>query len=123
MKHPSTPRRERVRQYAREKMFELREKRPAAIQYAKLREMRGHDSCAICGYTEEVKSSRGRLRRLVIDHDHETGMVRDLLCSRCNSALGLFRDDPRVLIAAAQYVTKHRAEPTGILYHALEETA
>lgn len=122
-KHPATASRERKREIARDKMYAMRELRPAAQQYARLREIRGHDSCAICGYIEEVKSSRGRLRRLVIDHDHATGIVRDLLCSRCNAALGLFRDDAEVLLAAVQYLLKHRDEPSGILYHALEEPA
>lgn len=111
------------RRYARNKMYALRMQSPAGLQYTALMEARGHDSCAICGYTEEVRSSRGRLRRLVIDHDHATGIVRDLLCSRCNAALGLFRDDAEVILAAAQYLLKHRETPSGIRYHALEEPA
>jgi hypothetical protein len=120
-KHPATPGRERQRQIARDRMYEMREQRPAARQHAVLMAQRGHTTCAICGFAEEVTSARGRLRRLVIDHDHATGIVRDLLCSRCNAALGLFRDDAEVLLAAAQYLLKHREEPSGIRYHALEE--
>lgn len=43
-------------------------------------ERQGH-CCAIC---------REAGRRLVVDHDHETGAVRGLLCVPCNSALGRY---------------------------------
>jgi hypothetical protein len=114
---------ERQRQIARDKMYEIRKLSPAGVQYTALMERRGHGACAICGFEEEVKSARGRLRRLVIDHDHATGLVRDLLCSRCNAALGLFRDDLEVMRSAVEYLAKHRDEPSGILYHALVEPA
>jgi hypothetical protein len=114
---------ERQREISREKMYRMRQTSPAGMQHRQLLEARGHGACAICGFEEEVKSARGRLRRLVIDHDHATGIVRDLLCSRCNAALGLFRDDVEVLLAAAQYLVKHRDDPSGIVYHALSEPA
>lgn len=41
-----------------------------------------------------------------IDHDHATGDVRGLLCSRCNSALGLFVDNVESLENAIQYLLK-----------------
>ncbi len=53
--------------------------------------------CAICGDPAQH-----------LDHDHETVATRQLLCQRCNHGLGLFRDDPALLHAAAFYVDAHR---------------
>lgn len=54
--------------------------------------------CAICLET----CSSGR--RLAVDHDHETGHIRGLLCGKCNRGAGLFDDDPSKLYAAALYL-------------------
>ena len=53
--------------------------------------------CAVCG-VEPTK------RRHHIDHDHETGAVRGLLCHQCNLALGCVSDDPDRLLALAAYL-------------------
>ena len=45
-------------------------------------------------------------RHLAVDHDHETGKIRGLLCRPCNTALGLMFDDPKQLRIAADYVEK-----------------
>lgn len=62
--------------------------------------------CAICGRPPST-------RRLAVDHDHLTGEVRGLLCSRCNTALGLFEDASDRLDAAAHYL--RRVSPRGAL--------
>lgn len=54
-------------------------------------------SCAICG----------RAARMVIDHCHKTGKVRDALCQRCNSGIGAFKDNPALLRSAIEYLEKH----------------
>lgn len=61
--------------------------------------------CAICSRPERS----GRNRMLSVDHDHETDIVRGLLCSHCNSAIGMFGDDPDVIEAAARYVREIRS--------------
>lgn len=44
---------------------------------------------------------------LVIDHCHETGIIRGLLCRQCNSALGLFKENIKSLENAIQHVSKY----------------
>jgi hypothetical protein len=56
--------------------------------------------CAICHHPEPVKS---RLF-LAVDHDHKTGKVRGLLCSKCNMALGSFDDSIHSLLSAIRYL-------------------
>jgi hypothetical protein len=53
--------------------------------------------CAICG------KPPGKIS-LHVDHDHETGETRGLLCVGCNNALGQFHDDPALLVRGIAYV-------------------
>ena len=57
-----------------------------------------HGGCAICQTVPPVFTD------LHIDHNHTTGEVRGLLCPTCNTALGMFRDSPEVLMRALEYL-------------------
>jgi hypothetical protein len=63
--------------------------------------------CAVCG-TPETATTNGHVKRLALDHSHETGRPRGLLCQRCNHAIGLLREDPAIIDAAKHYVLKWR---------------
>lgn len=42
---------------------------------------------------------------LHVDHCHDTGLIRGLLCQRCNQAIGLMRDKPELMLSAARYLS------------------
>lgn len=71
-------------------------------------EQNGH--CAICGDppSSNCTKSDGTPKLFSIDHDHETGKVRGLLCIRCNSMLGFAHDNCEILLKAAEYLLKHQ---------------
>lgn len=61
-------------------------------------------ACWICWRTF------GERLRPVIDHDHSTGKMRGILCGSCNVALGMVRDDPRVIRRMLKYLRLHAQE-------------
>lgn len=62
--------------------------------------------CAICHQPEYAKSM-GIFKNLAVDHNHETGEVRGLLCSGCNRGIGYMKDNIEVLKSAYNYLIKH----------------
>lgn len=63
--------------------------------------------CAICG-----GPPGGRWSRFAVDHDHETGAPRGLLCNDHNLGLGMFKDHIEDLRFAIAYLEKHASQPS-----------
>lgn len=55
------------------------------------------ECCAICHIKIEISES-------AIDHNHKTGEFRGVLCKTCNRALGMFKDSPKIISSALQYL-------------------
>ena len=77
--------------YARKRLYGVTEDR-----YTELWAQQG-GVCAICLLGDDE-------RDLHVDHCHETGRVRALLCAKCNGGIGMFKDNPRLMHRAADYV-------------------
>lgn len=72
-------------------------------EFEELSQSQGH-ACAACGLADFAPDAAAALRRLHVDHCHETGRVRALLCHSCNLALGLFKEDRDRIARFAAYV-------------------
>lgn len=68
-----------------------------------------HGLCKTCG-TDKPGGSKGIYFH--VDHCHTTGKVRGLLCSACNSALGLVKDNTNVLKNLIEYLNEHKETVT-----------
>jgi len=60
-------------------------------------------TCPIC----EKMSIVGVTANLVKDHDHKTGNAREWICDSCNTGLGRFKDDIKLLEKVIAYLKKH----------------
>jgi len=74
-----------------------------AIQYYMMLDQQD-GKCKICKGIGP--GGAGRTSRMAIDHCHQTGKVRGILCNRCNRALGLFEDNISNLTAAIEYLSR-----------------
>lgn len=97
----------RYRQLRHKRLYGLSPAEFAALQEAQ----GGH--CAICPASE----------KLVVDHDHSTGVVRGLLCDPCNQSLGLMQDSPDRFVRAAAYVIMAKHKPAAAMIKANAQAA
>lgn len=104
-------------------MRKYRQKHPERFQNSSLKKHYGitledynalHDkqkgNCAICG-NPEVRIIRDKVIKLAVDHCHQTGNIRGLLCSNCNTGIGALKHDIDRLKTAIEYLEKTELEP------------
>lgn len=87
-----------------------------SIEGYKIHQMleRQNGLCAICDDPISLRAEDNERRRTAkVDHCHDTGKVRGLLCGKCNSGLGMFRDNTEHLDRAITYLIKSREEEDG----------
>lgn len=77
-------------------------------EYNKLLKKQG-GVCAICRNKETIKQN-GKIIDLGVDHNHKTKKVRELLCSKCNPALGNLNEDISLFYKCIEYLKKHQTK-------------
>lgn len=85
--------------------LQLRVKFGITLDYYESLRGKQDNKCAICATAEP----RGR-GDWHVDHDHDTGIVRGLLCHNCNVGLGNFRDSVAFLKSAIKYLQNHKKQ-------------
>lgn len=91
---------ELCRQYTKTEQYHTcRIKRLFNVDYPKL-VLEQNNRCKLCG-TDIPGDKR---KHFTVDHDHQTGKVRGLLCSKCNQGLGCFKDQKDLLVKAILYL-------------------
>jgi hypothetical protein len=78
-------------------------------------------SCAICSVElSEIFAYNGERPKPVIDHNHETGQFRGILCNHCNLFIGHAKEDTERLYKAIVYLTERSSKTSKRGHH--EET-
>ena len=72
-----------------------------SIEWVEERLAAHNNKCKVCGTKMKLYTNT-----VAIDHCHETGEVRDIVCKKCNTAMGQFRDDPKLIAKAIDYLTE-----------------
>jgi len=83
-----------------------------------IHKMRNSGHCEICGRSVQEVSREV----LCLDHDHNTGLLRGIICDRCNMGLGYFDDSIKSLEAALKYL-KNKAKQNEFNYYLKEQYA
>lgn len=89
---------------------------PCETEYFRAKHLKKKYSMTGVIYAEMVLAQDGccyicnEATNLVIDHDHDSGKVRKLLCHGCNRGLGFFKENAESLEAAAKYITEMKEQ-------------
>lgn len=92
--HIATMRANRIKKHGSERNYLMKYRYGISAEQADLMIAVQRQRCAICQ----------RKRKLQVDHDHRSGMVRGMLCFDCNAGLGILDDDAHRLRALAEYL-------------------
>jgi hypothetical protein len=96
------------------KNLHLRRKYGISIeQYLALVDAQGN-TCAVCKTPDKTRG-QASAEHWCVDHNHQTGKVRGLLCHHCNRALGLLNDNVAHLTTAVQYLTNAETKTQQLL--------
>jgi hypothetical protein len=93
--------------YARRKMLECHGLTEESFEAVLISQ---NGRCAICEVPFQQTSGRNKMLSPHVDHDHTTMVVRGLLCSNCNTMIGLANENPGVLARAIEYLSSQRGE-------------
>ena len=104
-KQCSAESRKKYRRENKEKVRDIQYRYSYGISLKEYEEMskKQEEKCAICN----IHSKYTRHSKLVVDHDHDTGEVRSLLCDKCNQAIGLLQDNSEFCSSAAAYLKEY----------------
>ena len=87
------------------KSIDLKKRFGISLEEFELMLEKQNNVCAICERPERSVDYRTkRVRSLAVDHCHTTGEIRGLLCSDCNTALGLLQDDETRMKKMISYI-------------------
>lgn len=92
----------------RHKGYQLKKSFGITLEQFKKMEADQKSLCALCNQPEKTILKSGKIKHLAVDHDHNTGLIRKLLCWECNTAIGKLNHDPELLRKAAAYIEKHK---------------
>lgn len=97
------------------KVCRLEKKRASVygISRTQLKDLLGKKECDICGSNGFVMDASRYDSGLVVDHCHDTGKVRGMLCHNCNRAIGLLQDSTDLLKTAVNYLERATTIPKG----------
>jgi hypothetical protein len=86
-----------------QKEYHMRKKYNLSLEdYNKMLAEQEH-KCKLCGIDEVYSGKKG----LVVDHNHKTGQIRSLLCGNCNTALGSFKENEKIILNAVDYLRSY----------------